>query len=101
MRTLTATKREAEEAEWAAAVRDEDGQWQQCATKMTRFGLQLVDGHGAPIHGSTVPISASGVRIPPSTPLSPALAIQRAAPWLKPADIDSTVFMLRMFAVPR
>ena len=54
MRTLTATKREAEEAEWATAVRDEDSQWQQCATKMTRFGLQLVDGHGAPIHGSTL-----------------------------------------------
>ena len=51
---LTEAERAAQDAEWAAAVQDEDSQWQQCATKMTRFGLRLVGQNGELIHGSTL-----------------------------------------------
>lgn len=54
MRSLSPSARAAEDAEWAAALANEDGQWQQCATKMTRFGLRLVDRHDRPVHGSTL-----------------------------------------------
>jgi len=38
----------------------EDAQWQQCATKMTRFGLRLVDGQGSMVKGQS-PVRLAGV----------------------------------------
>ena len=37
----------------------EDAQWQQCATKMTRFGLRLVDGQGSMVKGQS-PVRLAG-----------------------------------------
>ena len=38
----------------------EDAQWQQCATKMTRFGLRLVDRQGSMVKGQS-PVRLAGV----------------------------------------
>ena len=67
----------------------EDAQWQQCATKMTRFGLRLVDRQGSMVKGQSPGCVLPGCHS--LLPRLPGLERQQMAP---PSALDRELCVL-------
>ena len=71
----------------------EDAQWQQCATKMTRFGLRLVDRQGSMVKGQSPGCVLPGCHS--LLPRLPGLERQQMAP---PSALDRELCVLHEHA---